>query len=71
MSAQTPNWMFLASFLDGAGDFQSERKPEPSVSGRAIQFPGGPLIPLWSSAFHGALGWFDFGSCRQGTSDPA
>jgi len=25
------------------------------LPGGAIQFPGGPFIPLWTSAFHGAL----------------
>jgi hypothetical protein len=25
------------------------------LPGGAIQFPGGPFFPLWSSAFHGAL----------------
>jgi hypothetical protein len=25
------------------------------LPGGAIQFPGGSFIPLWSSAFHGAL----------------
>ncbi len=25
------------------------------LPGGAIQFPGGPFLPLWSSAFHGAL----------------
>jgi hypothetical protein len=30
------------------------------LPGGAIQFPGGPFIPLWTSAFHGALLWPDF-----------
>jgi hypothetical protein len=25
------------------------------LPGGAIQFPGGPFIPLWTNAFHGAL----------------
>jgi hypothetical protein len=25
------------------------------LPGGAIQFPDGPFIPLWTSAFHGAL----------------
>ena len=27
------------------------------IPGGAIQFPGGSFIPLWTSAFHGALQW--------------
>ena len=27
------------------------------LPGGAIQFPGGSFLPLWSSAFHGALQW--------------
>jgi hypothetical protein len=32
------------------------------LPGGAIQFPGGPFIPLWTSAFHGALQWPVFAS---------
>ena len=28
--------------------------PPPLLPGGAIQFPGGPFLPLWTSAFHGA-----------------
>ena len=30
------------------------------LPGGAIQFPGGPFVPLWTSAFHGALLWPDY-----------
>jgi hypothetical protein len=32
------------------------------LPGGAIQFPGGPFFPLWTSAFHGALLWPDYAS---------
>jgi hypothetical protein len=30
------------------------------LPGGAIQFPDGPFIPLWTSAFHGAPKWPDY-----------
>jgi len=36
------------------------------LPGGAIQFPGGPFIPLWTNAFHGALKWPDCYSYQLG-----
>jgi hypothetical protein len=41
------------------------------LPGGAIQFPGGPFIRLWTSAFHGAPLWPDYINYPTFVADPS
>jgi len=43
-----------AALYTGGSDGFVVSTAAPIATGGAIQFPGGPFIPQWTSAFHGA-----------------
>ena len=46
-----------ATLYTGGSDGFVVSTAAPIATGRAIQFPGGPFIPPWTSAFHGTPLW--------------
>ncbi len=45
-----------ANYIDHPPSYRLEKLGmRNTIEVGAIQFPGGPFIPLWTSAFHGAL----------------